>query len=105
MTTIFTGGPAFIGDGQILDHATVIVEGEKIVKVTGAGIDLPRDAKIIDLKGKMLLPGFVDCHIHIMIDGSPDPLGAAERNSLQIRRNLRRARSRTVQAIVIYDFP
>lgn len=84
MTTIFTGGPAFIGDGTILDHATVIVEGEKIVKVASQEVELPRDAEIIDLKGKMLLPGFVDCHIHIMIDGSPDPLAAAVRNSLQM---------------------
>jgi len=84
MTTIFTGGPAFIGDGTILDHATVIVEGEKIVKVASQEVKLPRDAELIDLKGKMLLPGFVDCHIHIMIDGSPDPLAAAVRNSLQM---------------------
>jgi len=84
MTTIFTGGPAFIGDGTILDHATVIVEGEKIVKVASQEVKLPRDADLIDLKGKMLLPGFVDCHIHIMIDGSPDPLAAAVRNSLQM---------------------
>jgi imidazolonepropionase-like amidohydrolase len=84
MTTIFTGGPAFIGDGTILDHATVIVEGEKIVKVASQEVKLPRDAELIDLKGKMLLPGFVDCHTHIMIDGSPDPLAAAVRNSLQM---------------------
>lgn len=84
MTTIFTGGPAFIGDGTILDHATVIVEGEKIVKVASQEVKRPRDAELIDLKGKMLLPGFVDCHIHIMIDGSPDPLAAAVRNSLQM---------------------
>ncbi len=84
MTIVFTGGPAFIGDGRVLDHATVIVEGEKIVKVAGSDLVIPRNATIIDLDGRMLLPGFVDCHVHIMIDGSPDPMAAVAHHSLHM---------------------
>ncbi len=84
MTIVFTGGPAFIGDGRIIDHATIIVEGEKIVKVTASDSVLPENATIIDLAGKMLLPGFVDCHVHILIDGSPDPIAAVENSDLQM---------------------
>ncbi len=33
MTIAFVDGRVFIGDGQILEHATVLVDGERIVKV------------------------------------------------------------------------
>ncbi|MBU2515696.1 amidohydrolase family protein [bacterium] len=77
MTIVFTGGTAFVGNGEIIDKATVIIEGKQIKKVTKADTDLPQDATIIDLEGKMLLPGFIDCHLHILIDGSPDPMASA----------------------------
>jgi imidazolonepropionase-like amidohydrolase len=84
MTTVFTGGPAFRGDGKLIQSATVIVEEERIIKVTGAEIALPRGAEVIDLQGKMLLPGFVDCHLHILIDGSPNPMAVVGANTLQM---------------------
>lgn len=77
MATVFTGGSVFIGDGRVLDRATVIIEGDLIQKVSPKDPVLPRDAEVIDIKGKMLLPGFVDCHLHILIDGSPNPMAAA----------------------------
>jgi len=33
MTTAFVSGRVFTGDGKVLEHATVIVEGDRIVKV------------------------------------------------------------------------
>lgn len=84
MTLVFTGGPAFIGDGRIIDTATVVVENDRIVKVTGSTITFPQDAEVIDLDGRMLLPGFIDCHLHILIDGSPNPLAAVEHNSSEM---------------------
>ena len=38
MTLVIKDGPAFVGDGRILEHATVLVENDKIVKVS-----LPRN--------------------------------------------------------------
>lgn len=74
MTVAFIDGPVITGDGRILEHATVIVEGEKIVTVAQGGITLPQNAEKIPLDGMTLLPGFIDAHIHICIDGSPDPI-------------------------------
>jgi imidazolonepropionase-like amidohydrolase len=74
MTVAFIDGPVITGDGRILEHATILVEGEKIVKVAPGGISLPPTAEKIPLDGMTLLPGFIDAHVHICLDGSPDPI-------------------------------
>ena len=51
---------------EILEHTTVVIRDEKIVSVTGP---VPPDAEIIDGKGKWLIPGLIDMHVHIPVDG------------------------------------
>ena len=41
MTIAFVDGPVITGDGRILEHATVLVQDDKIVKVAEAGISIP----------------------------------------------------------------
>jgi imidazolonepropionase-like amidohydrolase len=74
MTTAFVDGSVFVGDGRILEHGTVVVEGERIVKVAEGNIPIPEDARKIPLAGRILLPGFIDCHVHLCLDGSADPV-------------------------------
>lgn len=42
----------------------VLVEDGRISAV-GGGLEIPDGAKIIDLSGKTLLPGFLDAHVHL----------------------------------------
>jgi len=74
MTIAFVNGPVITGDGRILEHATVLVENDKIVKVAKGDISIPQNAKKLPIDGMTLLPGFIDSHIHMCIDGSPDPI-------------------------------
>ena len=74
MTIAFVDGPVITGDGRILEHATVLVENDKIVKVAEGNISLPQNTQKIPIDGMTLLPGFIDSHIHICLDGSPDPV-------------------------------
>jgi len=53
--------------------ATVIVRGERIESVVTGKVDIPTGASVLDLKGRWLLPGFVDAHAHLA------DLGAARR--------------------------
>lgn len=51
---------------QILEDHTVIVENGKITAVSPAGqAKLPKNVKIIDGKGKFLMPGLTEMHGHI----------------------------------------
>jgi hypothetical protein len=55
-----TGAPA-------LENATVIVRGETIEAVGPASsVKIPRGARITDLRGKVLMPGLADMHVHLV---------------------------------------
>ncbi len=50
--------------GRMRRGATVVVEGAQIAQVS-FGAAKPRATKTYDLKGKALLPGLIDCHVHV----------------------------------------
>ncbi|MCU1316987.1 MAG: Amidohydrolase 3 [Candidatus Acidoferrum typicum] len=68
---IFYNGKIFTGDPEHPYAEAVVIRGDKIVAV-GNSTDIARtadrDAEKIDLRGKMLLPGLIDSHVHA-IDG------------------------------------
>jgi imidazolonepropionase-like amidohydrolase len=50
--------------GVLRRDATVVVEGESIAYVAFRQKKI-EDARVYDLKGKALLPGLIDCHVHV----------------------------------------
>lgn len=65
-TIVIRAARLIVGDGRTLDAPVVTVRGDRIVAVdNGAGANVPRGARIIDLPGYTLLPGLIDCHTHI----------------------------------------
>lgn len=57
-----------MGPEGLLEDATVVVDGERIVSV-GVG-PAPAGAKVIDLQGKTMMPGIVDVHAHLHYSAS-----------------------------------
>ena len=55
----------FDGD-RFVDRPTLLVEGGAVV---AAGAPIPESAEVVDLGDATLLPGFVDCHQHLVFDG------------------------------------
>lgn len=53
-------------DAGVLENGTVLVEGDVICKA-GKEIAVPEGARIIDAKGCMLFPGFIEPHCHMGI--------------------------------------
>lgn len=47
---------------SVVSNAVVIVEGNRIKSIGGA---IPAGADVIDLGDVTLLPGFIDCHVHL----------------------------------------
>ena len=99
MASAFIDGRVIVGDGRILEHATVLVEDGKILKIAQTSVSIPKDTQKIPLDGQTLLPGFIDCHTHICMDGSPDPMAVCLSESPVIT-TLKAARSarRTLMA-------
>jgi imidazolonepropionase-like amidohydrolase len=52
--------------GRYVDHPVVVVVGDRIESV---GTTVPTGATVIDLGNRVLMPGFVDVHTHILLQG------------------------------------
>lgn len=72
MSKILRGGILIDGrGGPPLHDPVVIIKGSKIVDVCSP-LDRPPslepDAQIYDLAGRYILPGLIDCHVHLCLD-------------------------------------
>lgn len=83
---------------SLVDHGAVVVDGETISWV-GREADLSTDryapdAEVRRLGDVTLLPGLIDCHVHLAFDGGPAPVErmTAENDAAQVALMLRSAR-------------
>ena len=53
-----TGGTVHVGNGQVLNNATIIMVDGKITAV-GTNVAIPAGAQIVDAKGKQVYPGLI----------------------------------------------
>jgi imidazolonepropionase-like amidohydrolase len=61
------------GRGRTLPRATVLIKGDRIAAVDDARhVSTPRGAIRIDGRGLTLLPGLMDCHVHLCLGGDAD---------------------------------
>jgi imidazolonepropionase len=67
MTCAGTGGDPL----GLIDHGALVCEGDRIAWV-GPEAELPAleaTAEVVDLGGRLLTPGLVDCHTHLPFAG------------------------------------
>lgn len=87
------------GSSKVMPNAVVIIEGDKIVAVGDQATAIStKDARVIDCKGKFILPGYIDTHVHFFQSGDiytrPDAIDLTSVRSYKdehawIERNLR----------------
>ena len=53
--------------GNVLENQMILVDSNRIVAI-GPNLSIPNSAKIIDLSNATVLPGLIDCHVHITGD-------------------------------------
>src|SRR4051812_40897066 len=60
-----------LGELAIIPRADVVITGDRIISVQPSGWALPpAGLPTIDAGGRILMPGFVDCHTHACWAGS-----------------------------------
>lgn len=63
-----------IANGNRLQDADILIEGETIARVGPPdSFSSPKDAKILDAQNQLVLPGFIDCHVHLRDSGISNP--------------------------------
>jgi imidazolonepropionase-like amidohydrolase len=64
--TAYEGARLIVGDGSVIENATIVVDGARIAQAGAAGkVKVPAKAKRVSLKGKTVMPMMVDTHVHL----------------------------------------
>jgi imidazolonepropionase-like amidohydrolase len=67
------------GTGQAIEPATVVVRNNTIAGVgLSRTVSIPRGATLINGRGLTVLPGLIDCHVHLCLGAEPDVVKAIE---------------------------
>ena len=70
------------GAGAVIEHASVVIRGSAIAAVgTSKDLVIPQGATRVDGRGLTLLPGLIDCHVHLCLGGEPDVIEALARET------------------------
>lgn len=68
--------------GRLIDGTGAAVQRERAVVVDDDGVivsvgpagETPADVELVDLSGVTVLPGLIDCHVHLVFSHTPDPV-------------------------------
>ncbi|TLP77670.1 amidohydrolase family protein [Pseudomonas nitroreducens] len=64
--TVLQGGNVLDLDrGVLLKNHQVVIEGERIIEVSAHPVARP-GARVLDVTGKTVMPGLIDCHVHVL---------------------------------------
>lgn len=56
-------------DDEFKNNQNILIEGKYIKEISSSKIHAKENAKVIDGESNYLLPGFIDCHAHILAKG------------------------------------
>ena len=82
---------------QPLKNRTIVIRGNRIESVGDASASVPAGATVIDLSQATVLPGLIDTHTHLFLQGEDPALGGYDIQLLKYSQAYRAARA-TVSA-------
>jgi imidazolonepropionase-like amidohydrolase len=67
------GGRVIDGCGQVRERASILIQGSRIMAVgEDRSTSVPRRSREVDVRGLTVLPGLIDCHVHLCLGGEAD---------------------------------
>jgi imidazolonepropionase-like amidohydrolase len=85
MAILFRNGRILIGTGESIEDGTMAIESDLITFVGPTKRLQPsRKDTVFEITGKTILPGLIDAHVHLCLDGSPDPIASITQDSIPI---------------------
>ncbi len=64
--TAYENARLIVGDGRVIENATLLVEGAKLVQAGAAAeVRVPAGATRVNLAGKTVMPMIIDTHVHL----------------------------------------
>ena len=64
--TAYEGARLIVGDGRVIENATLVVNGAKIAEAGAAkDVRVPAGAARVNLAGKTVIPMIIDTHVHL----------------------------------------
>ena len=66
----FAGARIVVAPGRVLENATLVVR-DGVIESVGTGVTVPADARVWNMRGLTLYPGFIDAHADITVADVP----------------------------------
>ncbi|HZD24706.1 MAG TPA: amidohydrolase family protein [Alphaproteobacteria bacterium] len=79
MKTLYRGGLLFDGEKEPQGGQAVLVEDGRVARIALVGEFDGFDGELVDTDGGTLMPGLIDCHVHLCLGGEADPGTVAEK--------------------------
>jgi imidazolonepropionase-like amidohydrolase len=80
-TIAYRGAKILTASGATFSPGTLVVQNGKIQTVGAQDqVTIPEGSKVIDVSGKVIIPGLVDTHSHIGLFGRPSTPGGSDGN-------------------------
>ena len=95
MKSLYIGGLVFDGRAEPKEGLGVVVEDGKIARIAPAVEFSGFSGMRIDTSGCTLMPGLIDCHVHLVLPGEPSVMASVRSHSVQdtVMRGLELAQS------------
>lgn len=90
---LYRAARLFDGRSEEVQTPGRVLVSDGRISAVGPQVSAPPDVPVVDCGDATLLPGLIDCHVHLHWNGSPDPqaISAAERYELAVLRAARHA--------------
>src|SRR5450759_113549 len=96
--TVIKAGTHIDGkSAQPRTNQVIVIRGNRIESVGGASTAIPAGATVIDLSSMTVLPGLIDSHTHIFLQGEDPAEGGSDVQLLKNGLNYRDARAKETE--------